>query len=322
MPDFYIAADGGGSKLQAILYDERLRILRTECVAGVNTLFKPAEVVQQNIESMVARLLQGTGADEPITSLKAADLCMVGAGDVMRRVLNTLADVETLEFHSEPVVGLRGALKHSGVVALSGTGSDAFFVKSGTTVSAVGGWGPLLGDEGSGYDIGLRAIKAAIYAMDGRGEPSRLYDLVMDQWQMKNLWEIVGHLAHNPDARHEIASAARLCSEAAHAGDRVALRIYETVALEMLNQTRTVIDACRDDWDGTVVVMGGAWKGHPTMFDVFKHEIELIYPDARVSRPLYEPVVGCVVHRCIQNDTPFECYEKTLAENFTRYRYS
>lgn len=321
MPDYYIAADGGGSKLQAILYDDQLRILKTDCVAGVNTLFKPVDVVRRNIESMITRLLESDEGMKPIRKIKAADLCMVGAGDVMRQALCSLCDVESLQFHSEPVVGLGGALKQSGAVALSGTGSDAFFVKNRETVAAVGGWGPLLGDEGSGYDIGLRTIKAAIYTKDGRGEPSLLYDLVMKQWELKNLWEIVSHLAHNLDARHEIASAARLCADAAYAGDRIALRIYEHAALEMSYQTRTVIGERLNDWDGTVIVMGGAWKGHPVMYEIFKKEIELVYPEAKVSRPLYDPVVGCVVQRCIERGVPLKAYERALEESFIDYRY-
>lgn len=57
MPRYYVAADGGGSKLQAILYDENLRVVRCGRVAGVNTLFKPADVVRSNVEGMVQSLL-------------------------------------------------------------------------------------------------------------------------------------------------------------------------------------------------------------------------------------------------------------------------
>ena len=47
---YYLAADGGGTKLQAVLYDEELRVVRTARIAGVNTLFKPVDVVRANVE--------------------------------------------------------------------------------------------------------------------------------------------------------------------------------------------------------------------------------------------------------------------------------
>jgi N-acetylglucosamine kinase-like BadF-type ATPase len=318
---YYLAADGGGSKLQAILYDESYRVIRTGRVAGVNTLYKPAEVVRDNLEGMMKALLHGDGGEEPVTRLTAADLCMIGSGDVMRDILSRLDYVGEITFHSEPVVGLAACLKTEGAVALSGTGSDAFFVKDGTRVQAVGGWGPLLGDEGSGYDIGLQALKAAIYSYDGRKEKSMLYDLVMENWSLENLWGIVTHLAGNPDARHEVASAAKLCAKAAHAGDRTALRIYEHAALEMFLQLRTVIEQHREEWDGTAVVMGGAWKGHPRMFEVFKREVSLLFPEAVISLPLYEPVVGCAVLRGLKEGRTLTELDTLLANGFKQFQY-
>ena len=314
MSKYYVAADGGGSKLQAILYDENFRVIRRGRVAGVNTLFKPVDVVSTNVENMIRALLQGENGEPPITEITAADLCLVGAGDIVRAALSRFATVENIYFHSEPIAGLAAALKTDGAVALSGTGSDAFLVRDGQTLAAVGGWGPLLGDEGSGYEIGLNALKAAIYSYDGRRPKSMLYDLVMEKWNLSNLWGIVTHLAGNPDARHEVASAAVLCAQAAHAGDPVALRIYEHAALELFIQTRSVIESKREEWDGAVVIMGGAWKGCPRMFDVFKHEIELAYPEAMVEKPIFEPVVGCAVLRCLRDGLPME----EIWENFRR----
>lgn len=312
----YLAADGGGSKLQTILYDENFHVIRTGRVAGVNTLFKPAEVVRSNIEAMLAELLEGVDGN-----VSAADICLVGGGDVMREALDRLGRVKNVTFRGESVIGLAASLKTSGVVALSGTGSDSFFIKDGVRQMAVGGWGPLLGDEGSGYDIGLRTLKAAIHAHDGRGEPSMLYDLVMENWSLSDLWGIVGHLAGNPEARHEVASAAKLCSKAAHAGDKVALRIYEQAALDVSVTTRTVIDACRTEWDGTIVIMGGAWKGHPRMFEVFRREMELLYPEACVTRSLYDPVVGCAVLRFLDEGRSMEDIRSGLEKGFRQFLY-
>ncbi|MBP3667317.1 MAG: hypothetical protein J6K29_09755 [Clostridia bacterium] len=317
---YYLAADGGGSKLQAVLYDENFQVYRTGRVAGVNTLFKPTEVVRNNIEGMMKELL-AAGEDGNVPSIAAADLCMVGAADMMRDILERLGNGTRITFHAEPVVGLAACLRTEGAVALSGTGSDAFFVKNGKCLRSVGGWGPLLGDEGSGYDIGLNTIKAAIYSFDGRRAPSILYDLVMERWSLDHLWGIVTHLAGNPDARHEVASAATLCAKAAHMGDPTALRIYEHAALEMSLQARTVIESYRELWDGTIVVMGGAWKGHPHMYDVFQSELRLIYPEATVFWPLYEPVVGCVVLRCLREGMSPEALRKPLSEGFAPFIY-
>lgn len=313
---YYLAADGGGSKLQAVLCDRDLRVVRTGRVAGVNTLYKPAEVVRANVADMMEQLLGGLDGE-----VAGADLCLLGAKEVITDALDRYSGGCDIRFHSEPVTGLAACFKTEGAVTLSGTGSDAFFVKDGVRVEAVGGWGPLLGDEGSGYDIGLNALKAAIYSHDGRKDKSLLYELVMERWQLSDLWGIVTHLAGNPDARHEVASAAILCAQAAHAGDRTALRIYEHAALELFLQTRTVIDRHLPEWDGTAVIMGGAWKGHPRMFEVFKQEMELTYPQVKVSLPLYEPVAGCAVLGALRRGMAMEEIREKMSVGFAAFGY-
>ena len=266
--------------------------------------------------------MQGQNGEPPITEIAAADLCLVGSEGIVKDALSRFAVVQELHFHGEPIVGLAAAMKTSGAVALSGTGSDAFLVRDGQRLTAVGGWGPLLGDEGSGYDIGLNTIKAAIYSHDGRGPKTMLYDLVMKKWKLSNLWEIVTHLAGNPEVRHEVASAATLCSRAASEGDSVALGIYERAAMVLSLQARTAIEARRNDWNGNVVIMGGAWKGSPHMFNVFKRQIELAYPTATVEKPLFEPVAGCVVLRCLREGLSMDEIRNNMTQSFSDFLYT
>ena len=314
---YYIAADGGGSKLHAILYDEEFHLLHSARTSGVNTLFKPEDAVRTNMQHLLDELLSAFDGE-----IETVNLCLVGGRDIAREVIGACPQIKHLAFHSEPVVAMAAALKNEGVLALSGTGSDAFYIHNGECVSYVGGWGPLLGDEGSGYEIGLNAIKAAIYAYDGRKEPSMLYDLVMERWSLTDLWDIVPHLAGNPEARHEIASAAVLCTQAAYAGDKAAISIYEHAALEMYRQARVIIEKNRNEWDGTVVITGGAWKGYHRMYDIFKQEITLTYPEARVQKPVFEPLVGCAVLGCLQNGYTLSDLEAPIKQGFADLLYS
>ena len=232
---YYLAADGGGSKLQVVLYDECYNVIRDSRVAGVNTLFKPISDVRRNVNGMMEELLSGLDGE-----IVGADISMLGAVDVVTDALkahNFAVDINLIE---EPLTGLFASFRTGGIVALSGTGSDVFFIKDGNVLTTVGGWGPLLGDEGSGYDIGLRALRAAIYSEDGRGEKTALQDMIMEKWELSKLWDIVTRLAGNPDARHVVASVAAICSEAAHSGDTVALGIYEKAAQELYLTAKAV----------------------------------------------------------------------------------
>lgn len=315
MAKYYIAADGGGSKLQAVLYDENLKIIRTSTSTGVNQLFKPVDAVLDNLRQVLSDLLR-----DDIDEVESVDLCLVCARSLAESVFDRDKRIKRVVYHGEAELALAAAFAENGVVALSGTGSDVFMVSNGQRLGTVGGWGPLLGDEGSGYDIGLKTLKAAIYAQDGRGEKTVLLDMVMEKWKCSTLWDIVSQLANNPDARHEVASAARLASRAANSGDRVAIGIYEDAAKDIFWQAKTLIEKFRTEWNKTVVITGGAWKGCRVMLDCFRYEICKEYPGSVVLTPAFEPVVGCVVLRCLRDGMSMDEIRSRLALEFLEFK--
>ncbi len=314
---YYLAADGGGSKLQVVLYDECYNVIRDSRVAGVNTLFKPISDVRRNVNGMMEELLSGLNGE-----IVGADISMLGAVDVVTDALKTHNCAVDINLIAEPLTGLFASFRTGGIVALSGTGSDVFFIKDGNVLTTVGGWGPLLGDEGSGYDIGLRALRAAIYSEDGRGEKTALQDMIMEKWGLSELWDIVTRLAGNPDARHVVASVAAICSEAAHSGDTVALGIYERAARDMFLAVKTAANRHLDEWDGSVTVMGGAWKGHPSMLESFTALIKSAYPAAVVYHPVFEPVIGCAVYRAVKSGKSVSDVREAMISGFSKFLYS
>ena len=315
-PKYYIAADGGGSKLQAFLYDDQFRIKKSFRTTGVNVLFKPEDEVRENLSRMLDELI-GDDVDE----VESLDYCLVCNQTLVDQVLSREVRIKHATRHGEPMIALGAALEPDGVVALSGTGSDVFMVADGKYLGSVGGWGPLLGDEGSGYDIGLRSIKAAIYAQDGRGAPTALLTAVMEHWHCKSLWDVVHHLAGNPDARQEVASVAMLTSRAAREGDAVALSIYEKAAEEQVLMIDTLVKRFPDAWNGKIVLMGGAWKGSAHMVEHFSAEITRRYPNAKILTPGFEPVVGCVVRRCLNEGMTVEEIGQKLQDGFAEMKY-
>lgn len=314
---YYLAADGGGSKLLAVLYDENYKLIRHCKLSGVNHRFKPVDAVRANLSQMLDILL----GDE-IKEVEAADLCLVCNEEVWRPIIADDPRIKSVTVRSESFIATASAFMRSGIVALSGTGSDTLMVNDGKQLGAVGGWGPLLGDEGSGYDIGLQAIKAALRDMDGRGEKTALRQLLLDDWELNTIWDVVFYLAKDPEYRHKIASFTKLVGKAATEGDRMAQRVYEYAAEELVDQTIALIRRFPDIWNGNVVIMGGAWKSYRGMFDHYKSEMEALYPNARVIKPIFEPVVGCAICRLLDNDpNPSDELKETFIRNFAEFLY-
>lgn len=311
---FYVAAEGGGSKLLAVLYDEQFNILNTARTTGTNLTCRRQEDVIASMEDVIDRLLDGFD----VTRILRLDQALLGCRDTFDRILEKHAPVLKTVHTEEGRTALASNECLTGLVAQSGTGSDAFLIQK-DLFRVVGGWGPHLGDEGSGYDIGLSSIRAVIYAQDGRGPATKLTALLQERFGYKNLWEMVGLLLNDPDMRRTVASCARLCSEAAHAGDAVALDIYRCAADEMADQTLAVLRYTDGRLDGPIVTSGGAWKGHPSMHLHFRDRVHAVYPAMPVVFPKFEPVVGPVFLRMMEEGMTKEQADVILTDKFSRF---
>jgi len=143
-----------------------------------------------------------------------------------------------------------------GVAVVAGTGSIAYGRNERGDEVRVGGWGWLVGDEGSAFDIARRAINAAFRSYDGRGPSTSLTDAVKRRFNVKDLRDLITYLyagRGTPVAR--IARLAPLVNAAAVRGDEVARRILNEAGEELAS---AVIAAVRRlGMAGRSVVVGG-----------------------------------------------------------------
>lgn len=312
---YYIAADGGGTKLQVVLYDENLRIVNTARMTGTNTILRTSQEVEEDMRRLVEELIPAE-----ITQIEGANLCVLKYDRKFLEILKRRCTVKDDAVCEEGETALAAAGVPYGIVAQAGTGSDAFLIQPNGRIT-VGAWGYIFGDEGSGYYIGEKTLRAAIYASDGRGPKTRILDILMERWHLEKLWDIVDRAMGGGDYRHLVASASYITSEAAKENDAVALGIYEDAAREMAKQVLVAVARNGGTWQGPVVASGGAWKGHPRMFEAFCGDIRERYPAAEIVHPIFEPVVGCVVLRCFAAGEGFESFSEVLKEGFASFCY-
>jgi N-acetylmuramic acid 6-phosphate etherase len=119
-----------------------------------------------------------------------------------------------------------------GVAVVAGTGSMAFARCADGRTARAGGWGPLLGDEGSGYAIALAGLRAAARAADGRAQATPLTDRLLAACGLTRPEELVGVVYRGGD-RMALAALAPVVLDAAEAGDPVAEHIVRDAAGEL-----------------------------------------------------------------------------------------
>src|SRR5438876_4508100 len=183
-PIYAIGVDGGGTKTLAVIVDTQ----GNECGRGIagSANHKGVGVTKAigNIRSAIEAAASQAACSLPLQSawFGLAGIDRPQDHDLLLPHLRPLAHHMRLTNDADLVLsGLPGAI---GIALIAGTGSIALGRDlQGSSVRA-GGWGYLIGDEGSGYDLGLRCLQAVAQAADGRGKATILVDLVLQQWHL------------------------------------------------------------------------------------------------------------------------------------------
>jgi N-acetylglucosamine kinase-like BadF-type ATPase len=294
----YLSVDGGGTKLQMLLYDRRLTPLGAGLAGSVNTNSTTPENSMSNVRSCLEQVFSTCRP----AAIDRAYVVFVGPADVLRSELAQVAPIREYMPLSEPVAGLMaGAFWREGISALSGTGSDVFLCAGEHQPRAlrqnfrtvVGGWGPLLGDQGSGAWVGQQAIRAAVSGMEGWTQPTLLMDLIRRDWKLGHDFDMVNVVHRSGAPFRQMASLTRLVAEAADRGDAVALGILRKAGELMAAQTLCLFrrwdipEECR-----RLVCAGGTWKAHPAMFETFRERLLAQQPGLEIRWPLFEPILA------------------------------
>jgi N-acetylglucosamine kinase-like BadF-type ATPase len=205
---------------------------------------------------------------------------------------------EHVAIESDARIALEGAFKGSaGIILIAGTGSIAFGKTQEGEVFRVGGWGRVLGDEGSGYSIGRDALNLVTRNLDGRGKETLLTKLVADRFGLKDQESIIQAVYRG---NFDIASVAPLVIEAANLHDTESERVLNRAAFELTEHIRTLTfilegatRAARQKIPLSFV--GSLLDKQTTLSKIVKHKIEFSIPQITVVRPQATPAFGAVL---------------------------
>lgn len=175
-----------------------------------------------------------------------------------------------------------------GVVVVAGTGSSAMAVVDGSIVARAGGWGPLLGDGGSAYWMGLEALRAVVRAVDGCGEKTTLSDAVSRTFALSSFDELVR--VAKEQRRDQIASLSRMVYESAKAGDAVAEGILSRAGHELGTIAGTLAKGI--DTGLAFALIGGVFKAGDYVVAPLLDTVRQMGIEAKVVRPRFPPCVG------------------------------
>lgn len=233
-----IGVDGGGTKTVARVGH------RTETVGHLGEGFAgPSNAraigfpeAQSNILAAIGAAFDAAGLMR--TKVAATCLSLAGMGraddrDSMRNwaVEKNIADSVEVTTDAESILAAASP-RRVGIALISGTGSLAWGRNETGRVERAGGWGYLLGDEGSAYGIAIAGLRAAAQAIDGRGPKTLLVARFQERLQAPAPFDVIERIYNPSMTRDKIAALAEVVFEAAD-GDEVAAQVLQQGAIAL-----------------------------------------------------------------------------------------
>ena len=237
----YLGVDGGGTKTHAVIVDGSGHVCGRGHAASANITAVGIETAVANILAAVRAAQQSAGHTAP---LAGAWLGLAGIDrpeDAAALGPRLCAVATTLRLTNDGELVLGALERGQGVALIAGTGSIAFGRGIHGDPLRAGGWGHVMGDEGSGYDIGRRALRAVTRASDGRGRPTVLVERILAHWRLDRPDELIDYV-HRTVGSAEIAALAPLVLRAARECDEIAAEIAQSAADELALLAVTVGD--------------------------------------------------------------------------------
>jgi N-acetylglucosamine kinase-like BadF-type ATPase len=180
-----------------------------------------------------------------------------------------------------------------GIALISGTGSCAFGRAADGRSKRCGGWGFLLGDEGSGYAIGRAVLQLALVSFE-EGKPRPLAEAVHTKLGVKSVTELTRAIYGNPDPRHTVAALAPLVATAAESGDTDAEVILTAAAADLAKLvTRTASAVGLSSSGIPLAVSGGLLINSKRLQEKLQLELTSRGLDSALN-VVREPLAGCV----------------------------
>jgi len=252
-----LGIDGGGTRTRASIVSGE-RVLAFAESASIKRLRVGAEVAEANLRALLTDVYRQAGVNAvAAASIGVASASMPGIKEWIARVLEEYGAAR-IEIVGDEVIALDAAFHGGpGILQIAGTGTNTIGRAPDGSRECAGGYSSRLGDEGSGYWIGLHSVRRALNAHD-REEPTQVLTRVGQIWGTPTLEALVNHGDSTPGP--DFAALAPAINELAEAGDPVALGVLNQAAADLVDFVLLVREKLRRK-HGIAAEVPVAWTG-------------------------------------------------------------
>lgn len=290
-----LGIDAGGTRTICLLADQHGAIL-AEARAGGANLQSSGEL---EVEKILHAVMNEAIGDRELPVAICLGMAGVDREDdeaVVRGIMRRIGYKARVVVVNDALIALvAGVGDAPGIVLVAGTGSIAYGRDTRGRAGRAGGWGYVLGDEGSGYWMGRLALRAVVRADDGRGRPTALTSLVLAHFGVSRAQDLVREIYHRTLRPHAIAALAGCIQQAVDLGDEVARGILDGGVTELVASARSVaIQLNMREEAFPFVLAGGIMRAVPALAQELTRRLGDVAPRSFTRMLEVEPAIGAV----------------------------
>nr|WP_106779575.1 BadF/BadG/BcrA/BcrD ATPase family protein [Lysinibacillus timonensis] len=299
----WIGIDGGGTKTSCVIGDERGLILAYAAGDASNI----QGIAHQKVRATLLHLIEKVMVDSnsTIEQIERINLCLAGADRERDRIIirnffkQSVYESKVHITNDAKAAFVAGTWGESGILLIAGTGSIVYAMskETGQTIR-VGGWGYLLGDEGSGFYIGKRALNAVLKAFDKRAPQTLLTDCLLKHFQISDIRDLIS-IYKDELLVPKIAKLAKYVMEAAKVEDAVAKCILRDSINELIEMVKAGYDQI--NYQAPLLVLHGGLFLDPYFKELFKSTLSTNLQNMKIVQPELPAVVGAYILSLIDN---------------------
>jgi len=293
----FIGIDGGGTATRAALTDAAGICRAVASCAPANILHLSRQEFKRVFHTLFNRLYAQSGKNSADIARVAAGLAGTGRNADRLKAESVFAELGfagKATIVSDMDIALAGAIPAGpGIVLNAGTGSIVLARDAAGRVERCGGWGYLLGDEGSGYAIGLEALRCALKSRDTVLPETELTQLICTTFGIGEVAQLVPKVYAESLSRRDIAALAPGVLDAAERGDRVALMITGRAGEALGGMVAALIRRLSfPERPVSLCLAGGVFRKRTVLLPALMREIR---SDITLVDPEFHPVAGALL---------------------------
>lgn len=303
--EYILGVDGGGSKTTVQIADVKGKVI-TQVVSGASN-YKSVGMNKaiENLNTAVFCAIKSLKASKAIYFISS---CFGFAGNdteedyktyrevVFNKKLSSYLNPKGTIICNDTRIGIEIESKNENkIIVIAGTGSNCFGINEDGKQAKASGWDYILADEGSGYAVGLKALKAVMRAYDGRGEKTLLSKTILEELNLKKILDLIKWAYDDPFSKYKISILAKTVCKTAEVGDRVSIDILVEEAYEAAISVITVAHKLgfeKKDFD--LIFVGGLFKCEKYFKNILVYKLKEKFPHINFKPLMGNPIEGAI----------------------------